>query len=139
MQCGLASLLKGNLRIPLQKIMRGDKGVKNLIGCVLYKIEEGNGIWRVSFWVGKVCSFRYGTSVEDLVVQVSKQGCQVVAFTPKIEYVRDPTYCRTDVDCVCLSGSGMPFIGCRNSFHGPLTMTGSYTCGKCRCVGQRCQ
>jgi hypothetical protein len=114
-------------------------GVENLIGCVRYQIDEGDGIWRVSFWVGEICSFRYGTSVERLVVQVGKQDCQVSAFAPAIETIRDADYCETDADCVCLSGSGLPFVGCRNSFHGPLVITGSYTCGLCGCIDQRCQ
>jgi hypothetical protein len=121
------------------------KGVENLIGCVLYEVQDCKGppaceeaTWTVSFWLGEVCSFRHGVSEEKLVVTISKRTCQPTSISPQIDVIREPQFCNSDEDCVCLSGSGVPFIGCRNDFYGPLSPTGSYSCSACRCVGDRC-
>jgi hypothetical protein len=118
------------------------KGVPNIIGCVQYEVVRrklGNrDSWAVSFWVSRVCSFRHGTSPRVTIALDRKTGA-VVSKSPDLSAIRKPKHCRRDADCVCLSGSGRRFAGCRNTFHGPAWFAGSYRCNRCRCHKNICQ
>ena len=51
---------------------------------------------------------------------------QIERIQPAVDYIEDPSYCQTDADCYCLSGSGVPFIGCSNLLYAPLNWSGYY-------------
>jgi len=47
--------------------------------------------------------------------------------------------CNDDSDCVCLSGSGVRFIGCSDRESGKKSFAGSYECSNCKCVNNVCE
>lgn len=47
-------------------------------------------------------------------------------------------YCKNDNDCVCLSGSGVPFVGCGNVTQGAAWFGGSDKCARCVCRENKC-
>lgn len=47
--------------------------------------------------------------------------------------------CSTDNYCVCLSGSGVTFMGCSNAKFGKTSFAGSYKCDVCQCVDNLCK
>ena len=107
--------------------------------CVEYEIDNRVGRWVIGFWVSEKCNFRYGApSRSHISVSVSKNTLQVEAITPSVSYIKDPQYCEKDSDCSCLSGSGLPFVGCRNTLYAPLHFAGDYPCKKCICRQNRC-
>jgi hypothetical protein len=117
------------------------------IGCVSYRVwlgcasgaDAGCGdLWIAAYWIGGACSFRLGMSEQPIEVQVDRRTGQVVATSPPTPYVLTTDYCETRSDCRCLSGSGVPFIGCANSFHASLHLAGSYACERCNCNEHRC-
>ena len=60
------------------------------------------------------------------------------AILSKFEYLLDKEFCHGDNDCMCISGSGVSFLGCGNNLHGPLSFAGAYQCGNCQCVNNAC-
>jgi len=115
------------------------------IGCVNYRArvvcDEGDTRcrWLVEFWVGEVCSFRYGESQIPMAVEVDCTTSEVLSTSPELPYVTETTYCEADSDCLCLLGSGVPFIGCSNIVHGPHHFAGTYECDTCACVDLACR
>ncbi|MBC7251458.1 MAG: hypothetical protein H5T62_14395 [Anaerolineae bacterium] len=95
--------------------------------------------WGVEFWVSQNCHFRHTEPDRTrLVVEVSAETLTIDAITPPVEYIQDPMYCQSDGDCLCLSGSGVPFVGCTNYFYAPLHWAGYYSCGDCLCEDNQC-
>ena len=54
-------------------------------------------------------------------------------------YLEDSTYCETNADCYCLSGSGVPFVGCANAYHARISFAGCYACNECVCIDNTCR
>jgi len=115
-------------------------GKAALIGCTEYKVEPGTleDEWNVEFWVSDACSFRYGGGSTKIIIAVNKLNGEVSTKIPKLEYIKDAVYCEFDSDCLCRSGSGVPFLGCVNTLHGPVSWAGSYQCDKCKCINNSC-
>jgi hypothetical protein len=108
---------------------------KGIGKCIEYEVLE----WEIRFWVSENCNFRYGNPGQTRVsVLVNLQQRNIQQIIPSVETILDPTYCATDSDCRCLSGSGLPFIGCSNSFYAPLNPTGFFVGRDCGCVEGRC-
>jgi hypothetical protein len=123
-------------------------GAPPRIGCVSYQVSrgcatgeacDGEQRWVVEYWVGPVCSFRYGTSQVRVSVEVDGRSGEVLGISPPPAFIIDGAHCEQDSDCQCLSGSGVPFLGCANKVHAPLHFAGSYSCDACTCVQGRCQ
>jgi hypothetical protein len=109
-----------------------DKGIGK---CVEYEILDSE----VRFWVSENCNFRYGNPEETRVsVLVNPKQGTTLQIIPSVNYILEPTYCDTVSDCVGLSGSGVPLIGCSNSFYAPLNPTGYYIAEECGCKENRC-
>ena len=118
-------------------------GKTSLIGCAEYRIDD-NSIkdeWTIAYWVSDACSFRYPDkpSLTRILISINKKTGQISSREPELKYIEDRTYCKNDNDCLCLSGSGVPFIGCVNTFHGPTSFAGSYQCDKCKCINNVCK
>jgi hypothetical protein len=112
---------------------------KGLERCAEFAVAENNGTWKVSIWVSPRCSFRYGSCAKVRVeVTLAEDARRILEISPDARYVGDPLYCDTDVDCRCLSGSGVEFVGCANMLHAPLHFAGDYGCELCVCSGNQC-
>jgi hypothetical protein len=123
---------------------------RDRIGCVEYAVKPlAGGEWSAEFWVGDVCNFRYGGESPHLQVTVDPASQTARLVSPPERYVLDHLYCDRDADCFCLSGSGMPVVGCANYVHGPTHFAGAYRCrsdegppgsqGNCVCVNHQCE
>lgn len=55
------------------------------------------------------------------------------------EFINSSTYCQTDSDCYCQSGSGVPFVGCANAYHARISFAGCYACNECVCIDNTCR
>lgn len=114
-----------------------DKGIDK---CIEYTTTENQNSWTVSLWVSQNCQFRYGNpSKSRITVHEDKDTFKIIDVEPPELYIAEPSYCRADEDCMCLSGSGVPFIGCSNFFHSPLYWSGEYACNLCSCINNRCR
>jgi hypothetical protein len=104
--------------------------------CVEYEVLDSE----VRFWVSENCNFRYSQPEEvQISVFIDSQEWRINHINPDIEYIKDPTFCRTDRDCRCLSGSGLPLIGSSNYFYAPLNPTGFFEGEECGCKKGRCE
>ena len=65
------------------------------------------------------------------IIPIDETTGRVLEKSPKSEYVKNQEYCESDKDCLCVSGLGVPFLGCINTFYGPSENTGPYQCKKC--------
>ena len=107
--------------------------------CIEYRAAEISSGWTVTFSVSENCSFRYGNPGESQIrVDVNSDDMKIERIQPAVEYIKDPSYCQTDADCYCLSGSGLPFIGCSNLLYAPMNWAGYYAGDNCGCVPNRC-
>ena len=107
--------------------------------CIEYEVAQISSGWEVTFSVSGNCSFRYGSPEMSLiVVEVTAPEMQVGRIQPAEEYIVDPSYCQTDADCFCLSGSGVPLIGCSNLLYAPLNGSGYYAGNACGCESGQC-
>ncbi|HOD04678.1 MAG TPA: hypothetical protein PKH92_06490 [Anaerolineaceae bacterium] len=107
--------------------------------CVEYQTSDAPSGWEVTFWVSEACAFRYGSPTESrVVVRINPQTLEIKKISPSVEIIADPLYCQNKADCVSLSGSGVPFTGCSNSFYGPLNWSGYYAGTECTCQKHQC-
>jgi hypothetical protein len=107
--------------------------------CIEYRVAEKINGWTVTFNVSESCSFRYGSPAESrIMVDVKSADMQIGRIQPPIAYIKDPSYCQSDHDCYCLSGSGVPFMGCSNLLYAPLNWSGYYAGEACGCVSNWC-
>jgi hypothetical protein len=108
--------------------------------CVEYKITELPDRWKVDIWVSDKCSFRFGDHPSDsrIAVFIDKKSNDIEDITPPVEYIDDSKYCQEDDDCRCLSGSGVPFLGCSNILYAPLHYAGYFVYESCICIQNRC-
>ncbi len=107
--------------------------------CIAYSINELARRWEVNLWVSERCNFRYGAPSQSRIsILVSKKTLAIERITPPEPYIRDPLFCEEDGDCRCLSGSGVPFLGCSNTLYAPLYFAGDYPCDRCSCRQGRC-
>jgi hypothetical protein len=107
--------------------------------CIEFSGSESNAGSVLTFWVSENCNFRYGSpSQSRITVQVSARDNQIQSISPSVEYIQDPTYCQVNADCDCLSGSGLPFVGCSNFLYAPLNIAGYYPGDQCRCESHQC-
>ncbi|MDO9086149.1 MAG: hypothetical protein Q7U53_08080 [Anaerolineaceae bacterium] len=103
--------------------------------CVEYEVLNSE----VRFWISDNCNFRYGNPSQTRIsVRTNSTQSRIQQIIPSVETILDPTYCVIDSDCRCLSGSGLPFVGCSNSFYAPLNPTGFFEGEECGCVEGRC-
>jgi len=118
------------------------------VGCVSYQVREScpgdhsecpEMAWVVSYWVGPACSFRYQPSEFPVSVSVDRATGAILELMPETELVTNPTYCTTNTDCRCLSGSGVPTVGCANRFHASMHAAGSSACATCTCADHACR
>lgn len=108
--------------------------------CVEYQVSESVVGWVVTFWVSEGCSFRYGRPSESQInVSINSQTLAVEGINPDAAYLQDPLYCQTNSDCLLLSGSGVPVMGCNNYFYAPLHWSGYYPNQNCSCVANQCR
>jgi hypothetical protein len=117
-------------------------GHPNLIGCVEYSVANySEWDYLVNYWVSEACSFRYGSTEpqEKINITVDLRTGEVLSRYPDLAYIQDPKFCRTSDDCLCESGSGVPFVGCGNFLHAQAFVTGAYKCGRCECVDSSCR
>ena len=56
----------------------------------------------------------------------------------KLDYLLNRKYCESNNDCMCVSGSGVPFLGCENNLYVPMSFGGAYDCKNCECVNKTC-
>lgn len=107
--------------------------------CIEYEVAQKSSGWEVTFSVSGNCSFRYGSpELSLIVVEVTAPEMQIGRIQPAEEYIADPSYCQTDADCFCLSGSGLQFTGCRNKLYAPLNLSGYYAGDECGCNSSQC-
>lgn len=107
--------------------------------CIEYRTGDLGGQWEISFWVSENCGFRYGFPSQSRIdVLVGKETLAIEGITPPAPYIQDPLFCREDSDCKCLSGSGVPFLGCGNTLYSPLHSAGDYACELCVCRNGQC-
>ena len=107
--------------------------------CIEYSISDLDWQWRVEFWVSENCSFRHGSpSKSRISVFVSSETLAVEHIIPSSPYIEDRLFCEEDSDCRCLSGSGVPFLGCSNTLYSPLHFAGDHQCDKCICRSEQC-
>lgn len=107
--------------------------------CIEYEVAQKSTSWAVMFNVSDICSFRYGSPGESrITVGISADGKQIENIQPPVAYIKDPSYCQTDADCFCLSGSGVPLIGCSNLLYAPLNGSGYYAGNACGCESGQC-
>ena len=107
--------------------------------CIEYSISDLDQQWKVEFWVAENCSFQYGSPSKSRVsVLVSKETLAIEQITPPIPYIEDRLFCEEDSDCRCLSGSGVPSLGCSNTLYSPLHFAGDYQCDRCVCRNKQC-
>ncbi len=113
---------------------------ENGIGkCIEYSVAGQNSNQEVSIKVSNHCDFRYAIPEQvEISVTIDTSDWQITDFEPDLQYIQDPTYCTSDEDCYCLSGSGVPFVGCSNFFHAPLNWSGYYLGDECGCVDNKC-
>ena len=108
---------------------------KGIGKCVEFEVLDSE----VKFWVSENCNFRYGNPSQTRIsVRTNSTQSSIQQIIPAVETILDPTYCTKYSDCRCLSGSGVPFIGCSNSFYAPLNPTGFFEGEECGCVEGRC-
>ena len=113
---------------------------KGIDRCIEYAVTEKQNSWTVSLWVSRNCNFRYGNpSKSRITVREDKGTFKIRNIEPPEPYIVEPSYCRADPDCRCLSGSGVRFIGCSNMLYSPLSWAGEYECELCRCINNRCR
>ncbi len=113
-----------------------DRGIGK---CIEFQVSEISNGLRVTFWVSENCSFRYGISTESrIIVEINSGTLKIERINPSVEYIENPLYCQTVADCYCLSGSGVPFLGCRNLLYAPLNWSGFYPGENCECVSNQC-
>lgn len=99
-------------------------------------IRKPDDNWIVAYCIDRGCwGYRYIPAVR---VAINSNSGEIIAKYPKLEYLKNAIYCGADLDCLCLSGSGLPFVGCANFIHGPRLGYGSYECKDCRCVNNTC-
>jgi hypothetical protein len=127
---------------------REDPGAPEHRGCVSYRVREScpgdhsecpEFVWVVDYWVGPACPFRYQPTEFPVSVSVDPVTGSIVAARPSFESVATTDACESDADCRCLSGSGVPFVGCANRFHASMNATGSSACESCVCVARECR
>ncbi len=107
--------------------------------CVEYSINELARQWEVNLWISERCNFRYGAPSQSRIsILVSKEKLAIERITPPEPYIREPQFCKEDGDCLCLAGSGVPFLGCSNTLYAPLHFAGDYPCDRCSCKQGRC-
>lgn len=63
------------------------------------------------------------------------KGC----YYEKIKRRERVARCESNDDCVCLSRSGVPFIGCSNIESGSNAFAGFFECNVCQCVDGYCE
>ena len=108
--------------------------------CIEYEVVESSDQWTVWFWVSENCAFRYGQPSQARInVVVGRDTGAIETVAPPAATIRDPGYCERDGDCACLSGSGLPLVGCANRFYAPLHWAGSYGCAQCVCRESQCR
>ncbi len=113
-----------------------DKGIGK---CVEYAMTGDDQSWTVSFWVSDQCNFRYADPTQSRIsVKVSKETLTIAGITPELAFITDPLYCKNNSDCRCLSGSGVPLIGCSNFLYAPLNWSGYYSGNDCICKAHQC-
>ena len=107
--------------------------------CVEYQVAENSVGVTITFWVSENCNFRYGSPTESQIrVEMNSLTFEIVNISPAVEYLSDPLYCQSDNDCLLLSGSGEPVIGCSNYFYAPLNWSGYYSDKNCNCTANQC-
>lgn len=123
-------------------------GAPQRIGCVSYRVREScpgdhsecpEMAWVVNYWVGTACPFRYQPSEIPVSVSIDPATGAVLEVMPEPNHVIKPTYCDRNADCRCLSGSGVPFVGCANWFHASMHATGASACDACSCANHECE
>jgi len=117
--------------------------------CVQHQIDElcsspDECQWKIQYQLKDSCwlSTSRDSRVE-IVVTVDKKSGEILAVTPKTEYIKDARYCQSDADCGSVSAAVVPFIYCINYFHAPFTALeflqlnagGGYDC---MCIGIQC-
>jgi len=91
-----------------------DRGIGKCIEYLIFKDSTG---WIVTIQVSENCSFRYGTPKEStILIKINPETMNIESISPPVEYLENSLYCQKDQDCYCLSGSGVPIIGCSNYF-----------------------
>jgi hypothetical protein len=107
--------------------------------CIEYEILERTSELEVRFQVSKNCDFRYANPEEvKISVSVDSQNWRINQITPAIDFIQDSNFCKTESDCRCLAGSGVPLIGANNVFYAPLNWAGYYKDKECGCVRSKC-
>lgn len=107
--------------------------------CIEYQITELDSYSEVKIDVSNHCDFRYAIPEQvEISVKIDKSDWRITQVNPDLKYIQDLSYCTQNEDCYCLSGSGVPFIGCSNFFHAPLNWSGYYLGDECGCVDNKC-
>ena len=107
--------------------------------CIEYQVSENSVGVTITFWVSENCTFRYGSPNESQIrIEINSQTFEIESISPSVEYLIDPLYCQIDDDCLLLSGSGVPVIGCNNYFYAPLNWSGYNSDQNCSCIANQC-
>ena len=146
--CPLSSALSNNVIFDFVKTYSECEGCntqefspdKGIGKCIEYETTNELQGLTVKFWVSDNCNFRYSDPTQTSVsVKLNTETLTIERITPAAEYIKDPSYCKVDSDCKCLSGSGVPFIGCSNFLYAPLNWSGYYAGNDCICKANQCK
>jgi hypothetical protein len=114
-----------------------DKGIGK---CIEYETTDALQSWTIKFWVSENCNFRHSDPTQTSIsVTVGTKTSTIESITPDIAYIKDPSFCKVNSDCKCLSGSGVPFIGCSNFLYAPLNGSGYFSGDDCVCHANQCR
>ena len=107
--------------------------------CIEYEISEAASDYEVQFKLSEKCDFKYGSPGEvRIFILIDSNEWHIKQIDPPPDYIRDPSYCLTESDCRCLSGSGVELIGTSNAFYAPINWSGYYESERCDCVAEKC-
>jgi hypothetical protein len=121
----------------ITQVFSPDKGVGK---CIEYEIADGLQGWTIKFWVSENCNFRHFDPTQaNIAVEINSTILAIEHMTPAIEYIKNSSYCQVNSDCKCLSGSGVPFIGCSNYLYAPLNWSGYFSGDDCVCDANLCK
>lgn len=86
--------------------------------------------------------FKGSLKSNPITLEVMEKTKEEVLFEEEYgKYINNSKYCEKDADCVCVAGSGVPFIGCWNFLYG-YGVQGqecAFTPIRCECARGICQ
>jgi len=116
--------------------------VSNIQIHITATIKYGSPVWVVAYTLNKIDVNRHWSAWNDTAVKIgidSETG-EILAKYPKLEYIKNPTYCEGDVDCIAPIDEHGYSCSCTN-FIQPVHVMMSCRGGKplnCTCLNNAC-